>query len=500
MSFTPKDSTQSQLLPFFTSIFLALWSFNANAAPNFIFMIGDDLATETLSCYEVGSNQASTPTLDTLCEDGMRLDNFWAQPVCSPTRATLLTGRYGFRTGVRAPVGTPNAIANHFPYAEKASGTPTESPTGVPGRGGFGGAMAGAMGAGAMGGGGPSRAGLPADEVTFPKVLKEQENLNYQTAAIGKWHLADQENGWTEHPQKVGFDYYSGNLFGEPESYFGYSKVVNGEVLPDGHQVYGTTDIVNDATDWLENRDKDNPFFLWVAFNSPHTPFHMPPAELLHSEAKNLDPHGINTDNEHSYYLAMIEAMDTEIGRLLESLSEQEKQDTYIVFMGDNGTPGQVAKEPFGSDHSKGTLYQGGINVPFIISGPNIDAGANNPALTNSVDIFATVMELAGIDIETVKPTDKEFDSISMVSALHDNALNTGRNFTYADVARIGPVRQAIRNQTHKLIVNPDSDELYDLTQDPYEMNNLIGEDLDETTEAQYTQLKTLLDDLLSSE
>ena len=98
----------------------------ADTPPNFIFMIGDDMAVETLSCYGVGTDSAVTPNIDTLCDAGVRLENFWAQPVCSPTRATLLTGRYGFRTGVGSPVGTPNLRPERLPYAVKPVDDPHE--------------------------------------------------------------------------------------------------------------------------------------------------------------------------------------------------------------------------------------------------------------------------------------------------------------------------------------------------------------------------------------
>ena len=472
------------LLPFGHS------SFAEDAPPNFIFMIGDDMAVEILSCYGVGADTAQTPNIDSLCDQGVRLDNFWAQPVCSPTRATLLTGRYGFRTGVGRPVGTPNLIANHVPYAKKAKDAPAELPAGGgrPRRDG------------ARDGPAPEAVGLLADEYTFPMALKAQENLNYQTAAFGKWHLADKNNGWTQHPQRVGFDNYAGILFGEPESYFGYSKVVDGEVLPEGHTVYGTTDIINDAVDWLGKRNEDNPFFLWVAFNAPHTLFHLPPLNLLHSDARNLDPQGINKENQFEYYKAMIEAMDTEIGRLLSTLSESEKQNTYIVFMGDNGTPGEVAQAPFYRGHAKGSVYQGGVNVPFIIVGPGIKGGRASQALTNSVDVYATVLELAGIDVATARLKDKGFDSVSMLPILLDDQDSTGRTFTYSDVFGRGDPSKAIRNASHKLYIKGETEEFYNLSIDPYEQSNLLSEEMDDADKAQYAELNATLLELLASE
>jgi arylsulfatase B len=478
--------------------------FGADTPPNFIFMIGDDMAVETLSCYGVGTDTATTPNIDSLCDAGVRLENFWAQPVCSPTRATLLTGRYGFRTGVGSPVGTPNLRSERLPYAEKPVDAPKELPAGRQANAGGtpreGGGNNGG-GGGRRPGGGPTQVGLLPDEVTFPMALKAREDLAYQTAAFGKWHLADENNGWTEHPQRVGFDNYAGILFGEPESYFGYSKVVDGEALPDGRTVYGTTDIVNDAVNWLDHRDEDSPFFLWVAFNAPHTLFHLPPTDLLHSDARLLDPDAINNDNQFEYYKAMIEAMDTEIGRLLSNLSDEEKQNTYIVFMGDNGSPGQVAQAPFFRGHAKGSVYQGGVNVPYMMTGPGINGGRSSKALTNSVDVYATVLELAGIDVASARPQDKGFDSISMLPVLLDDQESTGRVFTYSDAfGRGDPPARAIRNASYKLYVKGEEEELYDLALDPYESNNLLGDDLNNESEAEYRNLQQMLAELLASE
>lgn len=505
-----KTTRPSRLAALFIAVTLAVPVFAADTPPNFIFMIGDDMAVETLSCYGVGTDTAVTPNIDSLSKEGVRLENFWAQAVCSPTRATLLTGRYGFRTGVGSPVGAPNLRSQRLPYAEKPADAPKELPMRRPANARRAPPDGGGKGAGRPGGpggpggrpgrGGPVQTGLNPDEYTFPMALKAQEDLAYQTAAFGKWHLADENNGWTEHPQRVGFDNYAGILFGEPESYFGYSKVVDGKALPEGHTVYATTDTVNDAVNWLDHRDKDRPFFLWVAFNAPHTLFHLPPKDLLRSDARKLDPEAINDDNQFEYYKAMIEAMDTEMGRLLANLSDAERQNTYIVFMGDNGSPGQVAQAPFSRRYAKGSLYQGGVNVPFIMAGPGIKGGRSTKALTNSVDVFATVLELAGIDVASAKPKDKGFDSVSMVPVLLDDQESTGRKFTYSDVFGRGDTPQkAIRNSSHKLYIKGEEEELYNLSLDPYESNNLLSNDLSEESEAEYKHLQKTLTELLAS-
>jgi arylsulfatase A-like enzyme len=168
--------------------------------------------------------------------------------------------------------------------------------------------------------------------------------------------------------------------------------------------------------------------------------------------------------------------------------------------MGDNGSPPQVAQAPFARWRAKGSLYQGGVNVPFIMAGPGIKGGRTSKALTNSVDVFATVLELAGIDVESAIPNDKGFDSVSMLPVLLDDQESTGRLFTYSDVFGRGdtPIK-AIRNSSYKLLITGEEEELYHLTLDPYESENLLSNDLSNESEAEYKSLQKTLAELLAS-
>ena len=473
---------------------------SAAEAPNFLLMIGDDMAIETLAAYGVGSDTAHTPNLDTLSARGLRFDNFWSQPVCSPTRATLLTGQYGFRTGVGVPANGINGV--DWPRPPKPAGAPFE-PAG----------MGAGMGGGAAedsttpdGGSEPlinlDRQSLAADAFTFPQALKLEGGPGYELAAIGKWHLANDANGGLQHPSRVGFDHYSGSIrTGGLSSYFAWSKAVDG-VVTDGKTGYGTTDIVDDAIAWLARRDEATPWFLWVAFNAPHTPVHLPPTELLHTDLAQLDPTVDTGTNPHAYYKAMIEAMDTEIGRLLDTLDPEQRENTYVIFMGDNGTPRQGVTAPFEAGRAKGTLYQGGINVPFIVAGPGIEAGRETSALANSVDVFATVLDLAGVDIESAVPADTTLDTVSLAPIFHGDDATTVRDTAYADAfgAERGGYRnhRTIRNERFKLIIKIESrtEELYDLENDPYEHNDLLLADLSDESKLNYEQLRSRITEL----
>jgi arylsulfatase A-like enzyme len=414
--------------------------------------------------------------------------------VCSPTRATILSGRYGFRTGVGTPA-TSDIPA--LPVPEKPEDAHKELRGGGRAPGGRDNDVSGP--------------GLRADEFTLPMALKADTSLAYETAAIGKWHLADQTNGAIEHPNLAGFDHYTGSVrTGGVESYFAWSKVIDGEIT-EGKAGWADSDKVDDAIAWLDRRSGDKPWLLWMAFNAPHVPFHLPPLELLKSDARNLDPDAINAENQHAYFNAMIEALDTEIGRLLAHLSEAQRANTYILFVGDNGTPEQVAMPPFDFTHSKGSIAQGGVNVPFFFVGPGIGGGQVSKALANSVDIYATLIDLAGIDIDAILPNDKVFDTVSLAPVLFGKS-DAVRNFAYADVFGSVPRggvgerkrrtvnERTIRNGSYKLFVSSDHEELFDLTSDPYETNDLLNAELTDAAAQSYEQLSAQLAELLASE
>lgn len=452
----------------------------AVSAPNFLVIVGDDMGAETLSCYGLNDDTAVTPTLDNLCAHGIRFDNMWSQPVCSPTRATVMTGRYGFRTGVGYAIETPPDVAKIVP--EKPAGAHFEPPSNRLGRAPR-----------------PSVPGLPLDEFTLPMALKSDPALGYETAAIGKWHLSDRGNGYEAHPLRAGFDHFAGSAIGGLESYFAFSKQVDGAET-DGSTVYSTTDKVNSALAWLQARDGDEPWFMWLSFNNPHSPYHLPPVELLHSDAKYLDPEAV-AENPYAYFKAQLEALDTEVGRLLSSLSEEQRQNTYVIFMGDNGTSRGALQAPFHSGRGKGTVYQGGMTVPFIFTGPDIEAGRVSDALINTVDLYATFLDLAGIDVESTVPDGREFDSISFAPLLHDPQATPVRDFAFADI--FSPWREpsrAIRIASHKLVDIEGTEELYNLADDPYEYNNLLADELSADDRRHYEELKSRLTALLASE
>jgi len=445
----------------------------AQAAPNILLIIGDDIGVETMASYGLAENVPSTPNLDEMARNGLRLNNFWSQPVCSPTRATIVTGRYAFRTGVGRPVSKFGPVP--------------ENPVHSAGGGG---------GGGGGGAGNPLRAiprnGLPSDEFTLPSVLAATTNPAYATAAIGKWHLADADNGWFNHPNIVGFDHFSGGWGGSTESYHAWNKLVNGEVS--SVTGYTPTDKIDDALSWIDAQG-EAPWFMWLGFNLPHTPLHTPPDYI------EFEPEEGFTNIED--FDAMIETMDQEIGRLLQEMDPSVRDNTYIIFMGDNGTPGGTLRPPVPQGRGKGSVYRGGINVPFIVTGPDVPQGSVSEALVNSADLFVTIMELAGLDPEQIVPEEVVTDSVSFRSTLSAPESPSNRDWIFVDeffgnFAGVETANYAIRNERYKLLRSGGVVEFYDLQNDPWEASNLLDQQLSAAQQAAFDELQDQVHELRS--
>ena len=330
-------------------------------------------------------------------------NNVWSNPTCSPTRATILTGKYGFNTGVLKVDDE-----------------------------------------------------LSTSETSLQKYLDTQLNSTYSSAVIGKWHLSKDAN----HPNNIGLNYYAGSIGGGLKNYWDWDLVINGEKTPSTY--YNTSKYTDLAIDWVNNQS--DPWFLWLAYNAPHTPFHLPPTNLHTQGELPTDDTSINT-NPLPYYLASIEAMDSEIGRLLNEMSTEEKDNTVIIFIGDNGTPNQVVQE-YDSRRAKGSIYQGGINVPMIISGKNVNRfNEIENSLINTTDLFATIANIAGVQVDEINDSKNFID-------LFSNSEVKIRDYVYAETEN----DITIRNSTHKYLLFQDGSEaLYDLSNDPFETKNLMS-------------------------
>lgn len=381
--------------------------------PNILLIVADDYGVDLAASYQEGSAPACTPFIDSLAAEGLLFRNAWANPTCSPTRAALLTGRYGFRTGV----GDVQLQAD---------------------------------------------AGLLLSETTLPEML-----VGYSTAALGKWHLAGNQGNL--HPNASGFGHYAGSIGGGVPNYMQWPKITDGQFSMS--TTYATVDVADEALEAMQTLPE--PWFLYVSFNAPHTPLHQPPRTACSppmcptSFCGNLPP----SPGAPALVKAMSEAMDHEIGRIL-ALLELQDPNALVVFVGDNGTDPRAVESPFLSDRAKGTVYEGGVNVPLIIRGPGVAVGECQ-ALVSVVDFFATFAELAGV------PSLAE-DSVSLVSYFDDPSLALRETvFSERFSSSGGPPftdhQRAIRDERYKLIRRSGQpDELYDLVVDPFESSNLL--------------------------
>ncbi|MFY0604849.1 MAG: sulfatase-like hydrolase/transferase [Flavobacteriaceae bacterium] len=375
--------------------------------PNILLVIADDFGKDASPNYAEGTIKPNMPTLQGLINTGITFDNLWSYSVCTPTRASILTGKYGIKTSV-LEVGDI----------------------------------------------------ISTSETSVQEYIAMNTGNEYATAIIGKWHLSLNAND----PITMGVDYYAGLLNGGVQSYTNWNLTENG--LTANTTAYSTTKFTDLAIDWVDNQTK--PWFLWLAYNAPHTPFHLAPTDL-HSQG-NLPTDQSSIDaNPLPYFMSAVEAMDNELGRLLNSLSTAERNNTIIIFIGDNGTPNQVAQSPYRSTRAKGSIYQGGVNVPMIVSGYGVNRmGARESALIHTTDLFSTIANAAGVSTQEIN------NSVSFYNLLSDTNASE-RTFVYTERSNNG-VSYAIRDATYKLIVNDNgTEQLYNLSTDPYEVTNLIG-------------------------
>ncbi len=312
---------------------------------NTLLMIVDDWGQDANPLYNntSGALLANMPHLATLASQGLSFTRAYTQPTCSPTRATIMTGRQPYQHGV----GTPEDAGN-----------------------------------------------FSTSEITLPEILNDR-GAPHAMLSVGKWHLGGNDTGYST---RGGWPEFYGITGGGVASYTSWDKNSNGTSATS--TTYTTTDQVNEAKTFIDARAvSGTPWFTWVAFNAPHDPFHDPPAEL--APTGGYSTIGTSESTSSHQYRNMLEALDTEIGRLLESIDPAQ---TNIIIIGDNGTPGAVVQAPYGDGHAKGSLFNGGTHVPMIVKGPavTVAAGSSTDKLVHCADLFSTILELSGVDESAV--------------------------------------------------------------------------------------------------
>jgi arylsulfatase A-like enzyme len=356
---------------------------------NVMVVLADDLGVDVVRSYGLHPDAPPTPNLDALAAQGVRFTHAYAFPSCSPTRAAILTGRTARRTGVGRTVESDlDEVAE-----------------------------------------------LPLSEVILPEVLATQ---GYASSAVGKWHLGTLSSpDGPRHPLDSGFGWYAGpfsNLgrvtvggIPLPGSYWLWEKDNNGTISTSRR--YVLTDEVDDAI--ARAQAMPEPWFLWVALTAPHAPLHVPPDALT-----TLRPTVRSSDADK--YRAMVEAMDTELGRLLASLSPAVRARTTVVVMGDNGTPDEATLPPFDSQGAKASLHEGGTRVPLIVSGPGVAVGVSD-GLVQALDLFPTVLDLAGVPRDTPLLQGVAVDGVSLLPALRDPSVVLHDDIVTEQFAPNGP-------------------------------------------------------------
>lgn len=391
--------------------------------PHILYILADDLGFADVGFH---GSDIKTPNLDRLAAGGAKLSQFYTQPLCTPTRAALMTGRYPLRYGLQVGV--------------------------VPSGGTY---------------------GLATDEFLLPQALKE---VGYRTSLVGKWHLGHADRKYW--PRQRGFDSFYGPLVGEIDHFKHEAHGVtdwyrdNTLVKEEG---YDTELFGAEAARQLSAHDPKTPLFLYLAFTAPHTPFQAP--------QRYLDMYAHIADPSRRAYAAMITAMDEQIGKVVAALDARGmRENTLIVFHSDNGGTrnkmfvgeGALAGDPPASNapyrDGKGSLYEGGTRVVALANWPgHIKPGQANGVM-HVVDMLPTLAKLAGADLKQSKPLDGT-DAWA--------ALAAGEPGRGEVVYNVEPTTGAVRDGKWKLVWHvllPPKVELFDLDADPEEKTDLSAQ------------------------
>lgn len=366
----------------------------APARGNVLIVLLDDIGVDKTSAYDVGLRPPPTPTLERLAKEGVLFRNAYANPSCSATRATLLTGQHAMRHG--------------FGRALSVKEPP-----------------------------------LSPQTWTLAEALR---HAGHGTAVIGKWHL-----GPPPGPGDHGFDHVAvstGNLvLGASRGYSQWWRVEDG--VGALTTTYATTDSVDSTLAYIDRATE--PWFVYLALHAAHAPFHVPPNHL---HPFRFDGRPSDADK----FDAMVSAADHELGRLVAALDAREDETTIFV-MGDNGTPGVAVRPPQDAERAKATHFEGGIRVPLIVRGPVVqDPGRTTDALVSVVDLYPTVLEVAGVSWP--EPLVDKLDGVSFLPVLSSPGSRGPRRWMYTEgfEPNFGPVegrthwRRVVRDARWKLV------------------------------------------------
>lgn len=390
---------------------LAISATAQGTTTNLLFVVLDDLGPEYVGCYQQHTSPASTPTLDAIAQNGLRFTEAYADPVCTPTRACLLTGRHAFRadTVITCVPGSP---------------------------------------------------GLRDEEVLLPEVLVP---AGFACGLVGKWHLGDRHGAAT--PNVQGWPFFSGALYGSLQNHYAWTRTRNGTAIP--MTTWSTTAEVDEALQWIGQQTQ--PWVLMLHLHAPHAPFQAPPANL---HGQNLA--GLSSATQPiPFYKAMIEAADTELARLRNGLGSA-RANTNLVIYSDNGAPSAVAVVPperaKGSLYEGGVRVPLLVEGPSVVR-----PGRIVTQRVHACDLFATALELCGqnlgnlpapIDGRSLMPVlqDQPFADAAVYTETIGTGFGSGQAVVAGDYKLI--------RFTDDVVMLPH-EELYDLRNDPRETVDL---------------------------
>ena len=417
----------------------------ADKKPNIIHIVADDLGWKDVGFN--GCADIKTPNIDKLAATGAKFTQFYVQPMCTPTRAALMTGRYPFRYGLQTAV-----IPSVSTY------------------------------------------GLDTSEWLMPQCLKDAD---YRTAIIGKWHLGHADKKYW--PKQRGFDYQYGAMIGELD-YFTHEEHGVLDWFRDNNPVqekgYTTQLIGEDAVKYINAQDSNQPFYLYLTFNAPHTPYQAPKEYI--DRYQNIE------DPTRRTYAGMVACLDDEIGRVVSALDKKGLRDnTIILFHSDNGgtknamfagVMADMSKVKIPCDNGpyregKGALFEGGTRVCALANWPGRIKVGSVDGLIHAVDLYPTLAVLAGASTAKCKP----LDGVNVWETISEGKPSPRTEIVY----NIEPFRGAVREGDWKLIwrtMLPSSVDLYDLSKDASEQNNLASANPDKVA-----AMKQRIDELAKS-
>ena len=405
---------------------LAFSVFGAERQPNIVHIVADDLGWKDVGFN--GCTDIKTPNIDALAAGGAKFSQFYVQSMCTPTRAALITGRYPFRYGLQTIV--------------------------IPGPAGY---------------------GLDTSEYLLPQCLKD---AGYATAIIGKWHLGHADIKYW--PKQRGFDYQYGAMIGELD-YYTHSDAGVLDWFRDNKPVkekgYTTQLIGADAVKYINGQSPDKPFYLYLTFNAPHTPYQAP--------QEYIDRYKDISEPTRRTYAGMVTCLDDEIGKVVSALDKKGlRENTLVIFHSDNGGTrnamfaGQMAdlsKTILPCDNGpyrdgKGSLFEGGSRVAACANWLGRIKPGTVDGLMHAVDVYPTLAALAGASTAKCKP----LDGMNVWETIAENKPSPRTEIIY----NVEPFRGAVRQGDWKLIwrsLIPTSVDLYNIADDPYEKNNLAA-------------------------